>query len=224
MTDPQIPILYGFWRSSATCRVRVALNLKGLAYTERIVDLDAGEQRGADYLALNPQGALPLLVVPGHPPLGQSLAILEFLEEYRAVPPLLPQGLDERARARSLAAMLASDTHPLITPRIRGYLRHQLPLDDAAWRAWQTHWLHTGLAAFEQRLAREPGAGTFCVGDAVTIADICLASIFAVMDALKIAPPDGLPTISRIVARARALPAFAAASPFRQAGAPSGQG
>lgn len=224
MTDPQIPILYGFWRSSATYRVRVALNLKGLAYTERIVDLDAGEQRGADYLALNPQGALPLLVVPGHPPLGQSLAILEFLEEFQPAPPLLPQGLDERARARSLAAMLASDTHPLITPRVRGYLRDQLPVDDAAWRAWQIHWFHAGLAAFERRLVQEAGSGSYCVGDAVTIADICLASIFAVMDALKIAPPDDLPTVRRIVANARALPAFAAASPFRQAGAPAGQG
>lgn len=221
MNESQIPIVYGFWRSSATYRVRVALHLKGLAFAEQIVDLDAGEQRSADYLARNPQGALPLLVVPGHPPISQSLAILEFLEEYRPTPPLLPQGLDERARARSLAAMLACDTHPLITPRIRGYLNQQLSLDADTWRAWQTHWLHTGLTAFEQRLVQEAGSGSFCVGDVVSIADICLASIFAVMDALKIGPPASLPTVSRIVANARALPAFAAASPFRQVGAPA---
>jgi maleylacetoacetate isomerase len=118
--------LFAFWRTSATYRVRVALNLKGLIAHERIINLDAGEQRSAAFLAINPMGAIPALVEPGQAPLTQSLAILEFLDEMQPSPALLPTGLHARARVRSLAAMLASDTHPLITPRIKKY-RHFLP-------------------------------------------------------------------------------------------------
>ena len=211
--------LYGFWRTSATYRVRVALNLKGLQASERIVNLDAGEQLNAAFLAINPLGAIPALVVPGHPPLTQSLAILEFLDEIHPAPPLLPGDPHGRARVRSIAAMLAADTHPLITPRVRKYLAGVGKFDDAAVRAWVIHWFETGLAAVEQRLATEAATGTFCHGDQVTIADICLASIIAVMRTLKITVP-GIPTIDRIVARCDAHEAFAKADPLKQIGAP----
>jgi maleylacetoacetate isomerase len=219
MTDHPDFELYGFWRTSATYRVRVALNLKGLAAQERNIDLDKGEQLDPDFLAINPMGAIPALVEPGHPPLTQSLAILEFLDETHPAPPLLPADPHGRARVRAIAAMLAGDTHPLITPRVRKYLAGVGGFDDAAVRAWIVHWFDTGLAAVEKRLASEAATGTFCHGDAVTLADICLLSITATMRVLKI-PVKDVPTIARIVARCEAMEAFAKADPFRQAGAP----
>ena len=212
--------LFAFWRTSATYRVRVALNLKGLTAHERIVDLDAGEQSSAAFLKINPLGAIPALLDPGHAPLTQSLAILEFLDELQPSPPLLPQERHARARVRSIAAMLAADTHPLITPRVRKYLTGPGGFDDAAWRAWQIQWFGTGLAAVEQRLACEPETGTFCHGDSPTTADICLASIVAVMRVFKITIPD-TPTIDRIIAACDAHEAFRKADPGRQTGAPS---
>ena len=212
--------LYAFWRTSATFRVRVALNLKGITATERQVNLEAGEQRSAAYLAVNPMGGIPALVEAGHPPLTQSLAILEFLDETHPSPPLLPADPHGRARVRSLAQMLAADTHPLVTPRVRKYLTTQGGFDDAAWRAWQVQWFSTGLQAVEQRLAHEAATGEFCHGDAVTIADITLASIVAVMRVFKISV-DHTPTVDRIVARCDAHPAFAQAAPMRQVGAPA---
>jgi len=211
--------LYGFWRTSATYRVRVALNLKGLTAHERNVDLDAGAQLSPEFLAINPLGAIPALVVAGHPPLTQSLAILEFLDEIHPSPPLLPADAHGRARVRSLAAMLAADTHPLVTPRVRKYLQTKGGFDDAAVRAWMVHWFSTGLAAVEQRLASEAATGAFCHGDAVTIADICLCSITAMLRVFKITVAD-IPAIGRITAHCEALDAFAKADPVRQAGAP----
>jgi len=212
--------LYAFWRTSATYRVRAALNLKGLAAHERIVNLDAGEQRSEAFLKVNPLGAIPALVEAGHAPITQSLAILEFLDEFKPAPPLLPADLHGRARVRSIANMLAADTHPLITPRVRKYLTANAAFDDAAWRAWQTQWFTTGLAAVEQRLATEPQTGAYCHGDVPTMADIVLASITAVMRVFKISVP-GTPTIDRIVATCEALDAFAKAAPDRQVGAPA---
>jgi maleylacetoacetate isomerase len=213
--------LYAFWRTSATFRVRVALNLKGIRVTERIVNLDAGEQRSPAFLAINPLGAIPALVEAGHPPLTQSLAILEFLDETHPAPPLLPADAHGRARVRSIAQMLAADTHPLVTPRIKKYLTTQGGFDDAAWRAWQVQWFGTGMAAVEQRLAGEAGTGLYCHGDTPGLADITLASIVAVMRVFKITVPD-IPTIDRIVARCDAHPAFAKAAPGLQVGAPAG--
>lgn len=217
--QPQLD-LYAFWRSSATFRVRAALNLKGLSAQERFVNLEAGEHLRPDFLQINPLGGIPALVQEGHPPLTQSLAILEFLEELQPEPPLLPADLHGRARVRSLAGMLATDTHPLLTPRIKKYLSTQAGLDDAAWRAWQIHWFGTGLAAVEQRLAAEPQTGRYCHGDAVTMADVVLASIFAVMRVFKI-PSQNTPTIDRIMTQLDALDAFQRADPFRQEGAPA---
>nr|WP_321985703.1 maleylacetoacetate isomerase [uncultured Lichenicoccus sp.] len=212
-------ILYAFWRTSATYRVRVALALKGLAAQERLVDIDAGEHLRPQFLAINPQGALPALVVPGHPTLTQSVAILEFLEELHPTPALLPDDPHGRARVRSLAATMASDTHPLIVPRVRKYLREAAGFDDAAWRAWQTAWFTRGFTDIEARLRDNPATGTFCHGDSPTIADICLASVEAVARVFKI-KVDGIPTVDRIVAACNRLDAFANADPMIQVGAP----
>jgi maleylacetoacetate isomerase len=212
--------LYAYWRTSATFRVRVALNLKGLVATERFVDVDAGEHRSEAYLRINPLGAVPALVEAGHSPLTQSLAILEFLEELKPEPPLLPKDLHGRARVRSLAGMLVSDTHPLVTPRVRKYLSTTASFDAAAVRAWMQHWFSTGLAAIERRLVAEPATGRFCHGAAPTMADICLASIVAVTRLFDIRF-DGLPTVDRIIAECDALDAFALAAPLRQQGAPA---
>ena len=144
--QPEFELL-AFWRTSATYRVRVALNLKGMAVPERIVDLDAGEQRSEAFLKINPLGAIPALLEKGHAPLTQSLAILEFIEELQPTPALLPRDLHARARVRSLSAMLATDTHPLVTPRVKKYLTATGNIDDASWRAWQIHWFTTGSIA-----------------------------------------------------------------------------
>lgn len=211
--------LYAFWRTSATFRVRVALNLKNLPVTETFINMDAGEQRSEAYLKINPLGGLPTLVEAGHPPLTQSLAILEFLEETQPQPALLPADRHGRARVRSLCGMLASDTHPLITPRVKKYLTTEGGFDEAAWRRWQMQWFGTGLAAVEQRLASEPQTGLYCHGDTVGMADICLASVLAVMKVFKIEVAN-IPTVERIVARCSALDAFVRAEPGRQVGAP----
>ena len=212
--------LYSFWRTSATFRVRVALNMKGMTALEHNINIDSGEQRSAAYLALNPLGGLPTLIEAGHPPITQSLAILEFLEETQPAAPLLPSDRHGRARVRSIAAMLASDTHPLITPRVRKYLTANSSFDDAAWRAWITHWFTTGLNAVEQRLASETATGSFCHGNEPGMADICLASVVAVMRVFKISVAN-TPTIDRIMASCDALEAFAKAAPSRQVGAPA---
>ena len=223
MTDPERFELFSFWRTSATYRVRVALNLKGVQAQEHNVNLDAGEQRSEAFLKINPMGAIPALVDrgPGQSPtpLTQSLAILEFLDETYPAPALLPADAHGRARVRSLAAMLAADTHPLITPRVKKYLTTTGKFDDAAWRGWQIHWFGTGLQALEQRLAGEPETGTFCHGNTPTLADICLASIVVVMRIFKI-EVAGIPTVLRIMAACEQLDAFAKADPGRQAGAP----
>jgi maleylacetoacetate isomerase len=215
--------LFSFWRTSATYRVRVAFNLKGVAPEEHNVNIDAGEQRSEAFLKINPMGAIPALRdrAPGQPatPLTQSLAIVEFLDELHPTPALLPTDAHGRARVRSLAAMLAGDTHPLITPRVKKYLTTVGGFDDAAWRAWQIHWFSTGLLALEQRLANEPQTGRYCHGDTPTLADICLASIIVVMRVFKI-EVEGIPTVLRIMAACEQLDAFVKADPSRQAGAP----
>lgn len=220
MTDQPHYELFAFWRTSATYRVRVALNMKGLHAHEHIIDLDAGAQRSESFLKVNPLGAIPALVEHGHPPLTQSLAILEFLDETTPAPPLLPADPHGRARVRSIAGMLTADTHPLITPRVKKYLTTQGGFDDAAWRAWQIQWFTTGLQAVEQRLATEAQTGATCHGDTLGIADICLMSIIIVMRVFKIAVPD-TPTIDRIVAYCEKHAAFADADPYRQEGAPA---
>jgi maleylacetoacetate isomerase/maleylpyruvate isomerase len=169
-------------------------------------------------------GAIPALIDRDAgkpvPPITQSQAILEFLEDIQPHPAILPADPHGRARCRSLAAMLVADTHPLIVPRVVGYLTDHAGFDAAAARAWRAHWFTTGLQAFEQRLQTEAETGTFCHGEQITIADICLASIKIVLPILKIEVAD-TPVIDRIFNALQAQEAFALAAPMKQAGAPA---
>src|SRR5258706_10055989 len=140
--------LYGFWRSLATYRVRVAMALKNVQADEVSIDLLKGKQNSDDYLAVNPQGVVPALVLDeGGPPLFQSLAILEYLDETHPQPPLMPKDARGRARVRGLALIAAADGHPLITPRIRNYLEKEMRQDEAARNRWLAHWTMLALDA-----------------------------------------------------------------------------
>lgn len=207
--------VYGYFRSSASYRLRIALNLKGLAPDQAFVHLRRAEQRAPDYLALNPEGLVPALVTDDGQVLTQSLAIIEWLDERFPLPRLLPEDADGRARVRSIALAIACDIHPIDNLRVLAYLRDRLGLDQVARDAWYAHWVTEGLTALETRLARDPATGRFCHGDAPTLADICLVPQLA--NAARMGCPlDAYPTLTRIAAAADTLPAFAAAAPGRQ--------
>jgi maleylacetoacetate isomerase len=213
--------LYGFWRSLASYRVRVALALKGLRAEEVSIDLLKGTQNSEDYLAVNPQGVVPALILDeGGAPLFQSLAILEYLEEVHAQPPLLPKDARGRARVRGLALIAAADGHPLIVPRVRNYLEREMKQDEASRNRWLAHWTMRALEAIEGHLAKEKDTGRFCHGNTPTIADICLAS--QVIGALAYFNCDtkGVPTAMRIYNQCMEIEAFAKAHPLKQPGAP----
>jgi len=169
------PRLHGYWRSSAAWRVRIALNLKGLAYESVPVHLvrGGGEQHRPAFRRLNPQGLVPALEIDGRV-LTQSLAIIEYLEETRPARPLLPAEPAARARVRSLAQLVASEIHPLNNLRVLQFLRDRLGVDEAQRDAWYRHWISEGLRALETRLAREPDTGRYCHGDAPGLAECCL--------------------------------------------------
>ena len=211
--------MYGFWRSAASFRVRMAMNLKGLAYEEIMIDLDADEQHAPAFKVINPAGSVPALFVDDGPPLTQSMAILEYLEERFPNPPLLPADLRARARVRSLSALVVADTHPLIVPRVRSYLT-AAGFDDTTIHAWAGHWIGRGLGALEARLANDPATGAFCHGETITLADLCLCSLAvpAKILGVEVSP---YPTVTRITAACEALDAFASAHPSRQLGAPT---
>lgn len=212
--------MYGFWRSTAAFRVRIALNLKGLAYEERMVDIDAGEQFAPDYLATNPQGAVPAVFFDDGPPLTQSLAVLDYIEETWPEPPLMPPSPREKARVRSLALLFAADHHPLIVPRVRRYLEDVLKIGDAGRSGWVRHWLRQGLVHAEARLADDPQTGRFCHGDAPTLADLCFIS-HALSARFFGIDTSEFPTVTRIADACLEIDAFARAQPLRQPGAPA---
>src|ERR1700690_759764 len=168
--------LYGFWRSLASYRVRVALALKGVDAQEISIDLLQGRQFSGEYKAVNPQSVVPSLLIDGGPPLFQSMAILEYLEETYPDPPLLPKGARERARVRGLAQIAVADGHPIIAPKVRSYLETELHVDEAGGNRWWAHWLGKALEAIEGHVSKEKETGRFCHGDAPKLADICLAS------------------------------------------------
>jgi len=212
--------LYGFWRSLASYRVRVALALKGMHAEEISVDLLKGKQNEDDYLAVNPQGVVPALVLDeGGPPLFQSLAILEYLEEVRPQPSLLPKDPRGRARVRGLALIAAADGHPLVTPRIRTYLEKEMKQDEAARNRWLAHWTMRALEAIEGHLSNEKETGRFCHGDSPTIADICVASQMIAALAYFNVDTKALPTAMRIYNQCMEIDAFAKAHPLKQSGA-----
>ncbi len=212
--------LFSFWRSLATYRVRIALNLKGLQADEVIdVNLMKGEQRRETFRAVNPMMAIPSLVDGEGPALFESLAIIEYLDEIHPHPRLLPADPRGRARVRGLAQIIACDSHPLVVPRIREYLEHQLKLDEATRTAWCQHWIREALTALETHLKGKE-TGRYCHGDAVTLADICLASQAAGAKFYQV-DTTPFPTVNRIVEACNAIDAFARAHPLKQPGAPA---
>ena len=210
--------MYGFWRSQATFRLRVALNIKGIAYSEVPIDLDAGAQNDDAFRKINPMGSVPALMVEGAP-LTQSMAVLEYLEETHLEPALLPGDALGRARVRSLAAIAISDAHPLIVPRVRRYLFEHAGYDAAKWKAWQTQWFSAGLKGYEARLAGDGATGTHCHGDAPTFADIALAGLLVGANGFGI-EVEGIPTVRRIVGLCMATPAFERARAVHQSDYP----
>jgi maleylacetoacetate isomerase len=166
--------LYTYFRSSAAFRVRIALNLKDLAYRPEFVHLAKGEHRKPDYARVNPQALVPTLVLDDGSHLAQSLAIIEFIDESHPRPPLLPKDPLERARVRSLSYLVACEIHPLNNLRVLQHLKRELGRNEEQINAWYRHWVADGMAKFEAELSGTKGAGKFCHGDAPTMADCCL--------------------------------------------------
>ena len=211
--------LYGFWRSLATYRVRTALALKGIQAEQVSINLLEGKQHSPDYKTVNPQSVVPALVIDGGAPLFQSMAILEYLEETHPNPPLLPKDPRGRARVRGLAQVVVADGHPLVVPRIRGYLEREMRQDEPARNKWLAHWTQKALEALEAHLAKEKETGRFSHGDAVTLADICLVSqVFGA----KFFNVDtaGFPTVMRVFAECTKIDAFDRSQPLKQPDAP----
>jgi maleylacetoacetate isomerase len=205
-------ILHDYFRSSASYRVRIALNLKGLPYEQRPVSLTEGDQTSPAYKALNPQGFVPMLEI-GDERVTQSLAIFDRLDALVENPPFVPDDPPGRAHVLALALTVACDIHPLNNLRVLRYLKSELGQPQEAVDAWYLHWVSEGLAALEALAA--PRSGAFLYGDTPTMADICL--IPQLYNARRFsAPLEAFPTLTRVEAKAQALPAFAAAHPDRQ--------
>ncbi|MHA1538566.1 MAG: maleylacetoacetate isomerase [Alphaproteobacteria bacterium] len=207
--------LHGYYRSSASYRVRIALNLKGLDYQQVFVHLRKGEQFAPEYTALNPQQQLPTLLEADAAPLIQSPAILEYLEEVYPQPPLLPGDPAARARVRAIAMAVGCDIHPLNNLRVLKYLREDLKTPEEAVRDWIHNWIGLGFEAVERLLAESVETGAFCHGAKPTLADIYLAP--QVYNAERFDyPMERHPNIARVTARAMEHDAFARAYPDRQ--------
>jgi maleylpyruvate isomerase len=206
-------VLHGYFRSSTSFRVRIALNLKGVSYAQTTHHLRKGEQRADAFLKLNPQGLVPALVTPEGDVLTQSLAIIAYLDERHPEPPLLPRDALARARVRAVAEAIALDVHPINNLRVLDKLRTDYGADDAKVAEWFRTWASAAFAALEPQLALT--AGRCCFGDDVTLADLCLAPqvVNGGRFGVDMAP---YPTINRIHANLMAMPAFDAARPDRQ--------
>lgn len=207
--------LIGYFRSSAAFRVRIALNLKGIAVEHASRHLRRGEHTHADYVALNPQKLVPALVLDSGQVLTQSLAILEYLEETHPAPPLLPGDPVERARVRSLALIPTADIHPIQNLRVMAYLREKYEQSEEGTFAWSRHWIETGFEAYEASVANHPQTGAFSHGDTPTMADLCLVPQVFNAARFKV-DMKRYPTLQRIFDRCMAHPAFDAAQPAKQ--------
>jgi len=207
--------LYGYPLSSAAYRVRIALALKGVKVSTVNKQLRRGEHRQKDFLKINPQGCVPVLVLEDGTVLTQSLAIIEWLEESYPLPALLPADANARARVRSLSQLIACDIHPLNNLRVLQYLESIVNVAQAGRDEWYRHWVATGFAAFEDALGRDAARGRFCFGDEPGIADICLVpQIYnARRYSVDLTP---YPRILAIDAACGELPAFASAAPEKQ--------
>jgi maleylpyruvate isomerase len=207
---------YGFFRSSASYRLRIGTNLKGLdvEYIPVHLSKGGGEQHLPDYVKKNPQHLVPTFEVDGHV-LTQSMAILEYLDETRPEPPIMPRDPAGRARVRALAQVVSCDIHPVNNLRILNYLKGPLKVSEDATNEWYRHWVKLGLEALEALLAGHPDTGVYCHGDAPTIADICLVP--QIFNAQRFnCPLDAYPTVMRIHAACQKLDAFDRARPERQ--------
>lgn len=207
--------LYTFFRGSSPFRVRIALNLKGLAYESAFVHLAKGEQRKPEYTAVNPQSLVPALVLDDGHVLTQSLAIMEYLDETHPQPPLLPPDPNGRARVRALSLLVACEIHPLNNARTLSHLRRGMGQTEEQVNAWYRHWVVDGLAKFEASLVRFPGTGKFCHGDAPTMADCCLVP--QVFNAKRYqCGIAAYPTVVRVFEECMQLDAFDRAQPAKQ--------
>jgi maleylacetoacetate isomerase len=207
--------LYGYFRSSAAFRVRIALNLKKLDFESASIHLRRGDQRQPGFRGINPQGLVPALETEDGTLL-QSMPIIEYLDELHPEPPFLPTDAAGRARVRALAAIVACDIHPINNLRVLRYLHGPLDHDDDAIKAWYNHWIDTGFQALEQLLVSDPRTGRFCHGDQPGLADITLVP--QVVNAGRYQLDMSLyPTIARIHEMCMTLDAFAAAHPNNQA-------
>jgi maleylacetoacetate isomerase len=205
-------VLHDYFRSSASYRVRIALNIKGLDYRQHPVSLVDGDQKSPEYRALNPQGFVPMLEIDGQR-LTQSLSIMVYLDQRFPEPPLLPRDPAESAHVRSLALTIACDIHPLNNLRVLKYLKSEFGQEQDAVDAWYRHWIAEGLAPLEALAA--PKAGKFLYGDTPTLADICLVPQLYNARRFNV-PLDPYPTLVRADETASALPAFIAAHPDNQ--------
>ncbi|WP_213764773.1 maleylacetoacetate isomerase [Caballeronia sp. dw_19] len=208
--------LYSYFRSSAAYRVRIALNLKGLAYEYAPIHLlrDGGQQLKPDYRELNPDGIVPTFI-DGDNVLTQSLAIIEYLEETHPEPTVLPGTPLDRAFIRSVALQIACEIHPIDNLRVLKYLKHTLKVAGEAKDAWYQHWLESGFESLEKRLANDSRVGRLCFGDTPTLADLCLVP--QVYNARRFnIDMSRYPTIERIADHAAQIDAFARAAPGQQ--------
>jgi maleylacetoacetate isomerase len=207
--------VYGFWRSIASFRVRVALRLKELPFEEIPIDILCGEQFKPGYEAVNAERVVPTFIHDGHS-IFQSLAIIEYLDDINPEPRLIPQDPKERAYARSLALMTIADAHPLVVPRVRNHLAETFGADAKAIEAWGKHWTIEGLATYERLLARRAPA-PFALGPKPGLADICIAGQVVGAHFLKIGL-EPFPALAALAERCFAIPAFATSHPFEQPG------
>jgi maleylacetoacetate isomerase/maleylpyruvate isomerase len=209
--------LYSYWRSSAAYRVRIALNLKDIAYEVVPVHLARGEQRAANYLQANPQGLVPALEHDGRL-LVQSLAIIEYLDSIAPAPRMLPQEPVARAQVAAMAQAVACDIHPLNNLRVLNYLKQEMGQDEAAVKKWYAHWIEEGFRALEAWALKYSPAQRFLYGDAVSLADVCLVPQVYNARRFQVSLAD-YPTLVAIDAHLQTLPAVIAASPEQQADA-----
>ncbi len=207
--------LYTYHRSSASYRVRIALELKQITREDVFVDLTAGEQLAPQFLKENPNGRVPYLV-DGEVRLGQALAILEYLEEQFPEPALLPESAVEKARVRELALLIVADTQPLQNTGPFSYLADPLEVSDRDRFRWYRHWVSRGLAAFEELLARSEQTGRFCHGDAPTLADVCVVPQVVNWMRNSGGSLDDWPTLGRVFEACQSEGAFQRAAPERQ--------
>jgi len=206
--------LYTFFRSSTSYRVRIALSLKGLDYEAHFVSLPKMEHKAEAYAAVNPQGLVPTLIEDGRA-IAQSLAILEYLDEVYPEPPLLPQDPFERAYVRGLSQVIACEMHPLNNVRVLKWLKARWGLSDADTDEWYAHWIAEGFRGFEAMLTKEGRTGLYCLGDRLTLADVCLVPQVANARRFR-CDLSPFPLLVAIADRVAALPAVASAAPALQ--------